>query len=733
MFIGILLPIAGSLLLPAGHVCGQVYPFIPHGTAAGLPERHVTAVAVDHRGFLWAGLAERGLVRYDGQEFLHFGEREAGIAGGVFAVATDGDRWLFAGTNAGVRVLRLDIRANDQADTAMTGLLEPIKGPVRALRFLRDRRLYVETLHAAWLFSLRDSSLRRCAREPHPANFLQPRLPGMELRGMARDCNGDTWVATDSGLVQLGDTGHYRFGPAQGLPTRNITSVCIDREAGIWCGSDQGLFHYVPQRLLTITSDDSAAVNCMVETKDRVLFLGTRGAGVFRLFGGSRLRVTTRDGLPSDVITGLHELDTGELLVATDRGAVVWGPDGVTPMPETLRLPDPRVHQVYRAKDRSYWFATMGGLVHWNSERSIVFGVRDGLPSAQVRCLAEDAYGHIYVGTSAGVARVRATGGGTVEPVRELLGLHVTALHLDGKERLWTGTAGGGVMVSIRGGHYRLGSAQGLPGGAIAFIGEDNYGSLYFGHHRGVSVLPQSNIQFLLPVDSLRTYLYGIPPAQLPFLRAKAMFSLTRSMGMHAGALQEGAVLRDRAGRMWFGGERGASCYNPARPPSVGRWTPPQCRNRGGGGTDVVPLRVILADVRIDDRHIRPRESITLGEDERVLHARLLLPTFRNPGQLRFLYRLRGLEYTWHESADGGILYTGIESGSYELEVQASIGEGIWTERQILLRIDVTAPVTQRWWFLLLLLLLAAGAGMLLQRSIIRWRGGVSRTSSEHS
>lgn len=667
-------------------------------------------------------MAERGLARYDGREFRHFGEMEAGITGGVFALATDGEHWVFAGTNAGVRVLRLDVLAADRPDSTITRLLGRIQGPVRVLRMRRDRRLYVETMREAWLFSPRDSSLRRCARESDPASYLQPRLQGMDIRGMTKDCNGNVWVATDSGLVYFGDTERYLFGPDEGLPTRNISSVCIDHEAGVWCGSDEGLFHYVPNRLTTFGFGDSAAVACMIETKDREFFFGTRGAGLLRLFGGPRLQVTTRDGLPSNVITGLHELSTGELLVATDNGVVVWGPGGVTPMPESLHLPDPRVLQVHLARDGSYWFATKGGLVHWNRERSIVFGPRDGLPSAQVNCLAEDAFGYIIAGTSGGVARVRATGAGAVVAVHGLLGLHVTALKTDQKDRLWTGTVGGGVIVSIRGRHYRLGSAQGLAGGTIVFIGEDNFGSLYFGHHSGVSVLPQANIQFLLPVDSMKTHWNGIPPAQLPFLRAMSMYSITGAMGMRAGTLQEGAVLRDRAGRLWFGGSGGASCYNPARPPVVGGWTPPQCRRRAGADRSELPLRVILAELCIDDRSTRLRESITLGEDERVLRARLLLPTFRNPGQLRFLYRLRGLEYTWHESTDGSILYTGIEPGSYDLEVQASIGEGIWSWRQTLVHVNVTAPVSQRRWFLLLLMLLAAGLGMLVQRTILRWR-----------
>ena len=177
---------------------------------------------------------------------------------------------------------------------------------------------------------------------------------------------------------------------------------------------------------------------------------------------------------------------------------------------------------------------------------------------------------------------------------------------------------------------------------------------------------------------------------------------------------------------MWFGGGAGASSYNPARPPAVGGWVPPLCRRSDGAAPDALPMRVLLAELCIDDTCTALREAVALGADQRVLRARVLLPTFRNPGQLRFLYQLRGMEYTWHESSDGRILYTGLEPGEYTLVVQATIGEGIWSARQTLVRIEVAPPLQRRWWFLLLLVLAAAGAGMLLQRTLWRWRASVS-------
>ncbi len=700
----------------------QQYPFTRYGSGEGLPEDFIMDVVSDHRGFIWVATAERGIARFDGNEFLHFGGKSALIHGGVFCLATDGERRLFAGGNDGVRVLLLDAHAADRPDTTVNRILRPVQGPVRFLSLQRNQKIYIETLDQAWLFSPQDSSLKRCEMKEREYAFLQSRLPDMRLRDMVRDCSGRYWIASDSGLVVLTDASKTVFAPGSGIPTRNITSVCVDREANIWFGSNDGLYQLVPQRFVNLLPNDSIAVSCMIETKDRGMYFGTRGKGVFKVFNGPQKNIGVRDGLPSNDITSMHELATGELLIATSKGLVIWGERGVEPMPESLLLPGQRVNQIHLANDRTYWFATMNGLVHWDGERSMVFSMRDGLPSNRIACLVEDAYGQMLVGTHDGLARARSTGAGEISSIHELGGVHVTSLFIDRKERLWIGTIGSGVIVRIDGHLVHLGPAQGLASGNIAFIGQDNYGALYFGGNHGVSVLPQEYLQYLLPVDSAATQWTHIPPAQLPLLRATSMFSLTKAMGLSGEAMEDGAVLRDRAGRMWFGSRSGASSYNPAKPAAVGRWIPPPCRPFNNSKEAALPLRIILSELWINDTAAEIRDMLVMGEGDHVFRAKLLLPSFRNPGQVHFLYRLEGMEYTWHSSDDGEILYTGLEPGSYTLAVQATIGEGIWSRRQNMIRIEVSTPVQRTLWFFFLILACAVGAGMLIQRTISRRR-----------
>ncbi|MDT8324061.1 MAG: triple tyrosine motif-containing protein, partial [Bacteroidota bacterium] len=289
--------------------------------------------------------------------------------------------------------------------------------------------------------------------------------------------------------------------------------------------------------------------------------------------------------------------------------------------------------------------------------------------------------------------------------------------------RLWIGTDGAGVFVNSGGRAVRLTRDDGLAGNAIGFIIADNHGSLYFGSGGGVSVLPRANIQYLMPVDSGDMYMYrrGYIFAHLPFLRATALHTLGPPTDFLSRDYTRSAVMRDGSGRLWFTSAHGVTCYNPPRPMANGRWQPPLCRPVLEDGDPAVPYPMYLAALCINDTCTTLRGKIMLGPDDNVLRMRILLPTFRNPGRLRFLYQLQGMEYSWHVSTDGEILYTGLKPGSYILAVQAALGEGVWTQRRRLLEVDVAAPFLETAWFWVPLILLAAVVGFLMQKQRYAW------------
>lgn len=92
---------------------------------------------------------------------------------------------------------------------------------------------------------------------------------------------------------------------------------------------------------------------------------------------------------------------------------------------------------------------------------------------------------------------------------------------------------------------------------------------------------------------------------------------------------------------------------------------------------------------------------------------------WRRPRQMRFRYRLVGLDDDWIEAGTRRTAYYPyLPPGRYTFEVTADNGEGVWSREGKSLEIVVRPPYYQRWWFVGLLV---AGAVVAVWQ-VYRWR-----------
>lgn len=107
--------------------------------------------------------------------------------------------------------------------------------------------------------------------------------------------------------------------------------------------------------------------------------------------------------------------------------------------------------------------------------------VEDGLPIQTVTALAQTPDGFLWCGTSDGLARFDGLNFKIFFPheVRELEGFQITALHSDGRGRLWIVDAGGKLAVYERETFRRYSPLDGVPENQVAEIREDNSGNIW--------------------------------------------------------------------------------------------------------------------------------------------------------------------------------------------------------------------------------------------------------------
>ncbi len=148
-----------------------------------------------------------------------------------------------------------------------------------------------------------------------------------------KDVDGFVWFGTRSGIykVNFEDQTIRSYNSANSALRSNvITSSYIDQEGVIWFGASTGLFKYDKPNdefihISSFFSDNSSSpkwVYSILEDHLGQFWIGTAGYGLilFNRKTGDWDRFSTKDGLPSNVITGIVEDNSGNLWISSYKG-----------------------------------------------------------------------------------------------------------------------------------------------------------------------------------------------------------------------------------------------------------------------------------------------------------------------------------------------------------------------------------------------------------------------------
>ena len=218
----------------------------------GLPDNIVQALAPDDQGYMWIGMYEGGIARYD-------------IATGEFFIPTTQDEW-------------------------------PI-GAVTALFPVHDALWIGTARQGLWAWE---------------GERLQPLLEGRRYRvtQVLPDCQGNVWAAGKPfGLVSA--QARFAFVPeVQG----NVKALTWGREDRLWYSTAEGLYAFLHPTGVVKKHDLPVGLNIisLYEDHEGYLWIGTFGKGVYRYAptSGTYEVYTEADGLVNEnvlSITGIRD------------------------------------------------------------------------------------------------------------------------------------------------------------------------------------------------------------------------------------------------------------------------------------------------------------------------------------------------------------------------------------------------------------------------------------------
>lgn len=739
-------------------------------TAGALPDGYVRVLHTDDRGRLWVGTSGAGLARYDRatDRFIHLPSGPEGVSH-VFvrALAGDGAGGLWIGTDGGLDHLGSDLRTfthhrqgpgglpHDRVSALLrdaggrlwvgtkAGLVRqdapggpflPVPLPadkgaapaIGALWEAPDRRIWVGT-SGAGAFVLHPATGE--ARAIQELGSTGPSIATERIFAIEGAGPGEVWIGTlNQGILAVEmatlATRRIRHDATLGasLPNETIWALHRDRSGLMWVGTGEGLSRTAPsqQAVLTlfggpgqtrgITDPNVWSVQAMRDGR-LWLGLGSNGVDVLDPVEGrvAALRpdpLQPDSALPRDQVLSIEGRSNGEVFLGTQRGLYLVGGPGRRL--RRLRFPP---HDLAASVDAmvlagealwvdswtdGLWRLDLGaGPTPAPGPRVGFHLPPEALTDRRVNALACAKDGSLWLGTAHGLNRLEPRTGQVERMLPEAgdpQGLAVgtiTCLAWDAQDRLWVGLLGGGIQVlegrdaSGRPRFRRLGPAQGLPDANVNKLLRAPDGRMWASTDHGLAVVEPDSLQ----VRSLQ-------PAE----------------GVAIPAYWGGSGAVTAAGELAFGGGGGLTVVRPElwrpwgyRPPVVvtaarlgGREVPAARLNGEGAG----PLEV-------------PPSASSFAVEFAALD-------YSAPERLRYAYRLDGYDGDWVEAdpLHRVATYTHLPPGSYVLRVRGSNRDGMWTERELAVRIRVLPAWFQTWAFRLLEGL-AALAGLW---GLLRWR-----------
>lgn len=525
------------------------------------------------------------------------------------------------------------------------------------------------------------------------------------------DRQGRTWLtdeklnlafAKDERMTTIGDSFNHDF-----------SRVFEDREGTIWVTSlSRGLYR-IKKQIVAVYLNPNGANNIQPLAQDHAGGVWVGSGGLAR-FENGRFENFYHEGLSHspaferNVLISFFEDADGSFWLGTRDGIVRFENGRLRKDDELSARIKGWVHAIYRDRAGDLWFGSEEGLYHLRDGRIVRYGAENGLPSPHIRVIFEDASGTLWFGTVNGLARRRTDGFDALNQTDGIAPARISSLYEDASGFLWAGTYDG-VLYRIKNESGKLrvvryATEQGLPYDAIHKILEDDQGFFWIGGQRGI---------------------YRVRRQELDDIAAgKPILATVTRLGKDDGLLTpscnswgQPAGFKAPDGKLWFPTEEGIAVIDPRDLPFNS--TPPP---------------VLIEESLVDRAPVAFESGLQIKPGQENLEINYIALSFIKPEQMRYRYKLEGLDADWVEAGSRRTAYySHIPPGDYTFRVIAANSDGVWNEIGKSIAVTVLPPFYRTWWFASLSLLLVGIAAFLIYKIRIDHLDRARRAQEEFS
>lgn len=512
----------------------------------------------------------------------------------------------------------------------------------------------------------------------------------VNLRPRFEDADGGVWFvrffATADGyiLARFKDGRFTMFGNADGVLKASIYSIISDREGSVWIATSRGLYR-ARERFMTAYSTESGLatfeVYPLMQSRDGGIWVGTtEGVSRVRFMDG---KFESAPPIRAGIIQALWEDAAGRIWIGVIGGLRRYENGKVQNFSVVGT-----VYDVKSDREGKYWVASERGLLKLNGDKIVAhYTTKDGLPGDDVKIIHQDRRGALWFGTYGGLAQFKDGKFTNYTAADGLAGNRVRTIYEDSDGTLWIGTYDDGLSRFRDGKFFNYRTEQGLYNNGVFQILEDRRGYFWISCNKGIYRVSRRELDDLAEgrLSRINSVAFGKDDGML-------------NSECNGGRQPAGFIAED--GRLWFPTMGGVVVIDPEAAP-VNSQPPP----------------VLIESVRLGRGLVDFGQGVTVAPGQRDLEIAYTGLSFIKPEQVKFKYRLEGLNDDWVDVGTRRVAYfPNLSPGNYSFHVSAANSDGVWNTAGASIRIVVKPPFWRTWWFITLASLGVAGTVFLAFR-----------------
>jgi signal transduction histidine kinase/ligand-binding sensor domain-containing protein len=508
-------------------------------------------------------------------------------------------------------------------------------------------------------------------------------LPDAFIEQILEDAKGNIWIAVGKfgkgGLLKF-ENGKLRvFGKEDGFEGVGVLGLAEDREGGIWAATaDNGLTRLSEQFITSLTREKNGLttdnIYPLYEDADGAIWSGAwrfgseKNGGVDKYENGGFTNFATKGQITSLLPTALFKDREGILWIGAYDGVTKYKDGKFTQYTEKNGFPHDEVSAITQTADGTLWFGTAHGLTSFRDNIFTDFTTADGLPHSDLRCLREARDGTLWIATRVGLGSYKE---GKFTNHAEFPAIQIRSIYEDADGTLWFGTYDAGVFRYRNGEFKAITIKDGLFDQGAFQILEDDFRRFWISSNRGIYRVSRQQLNDFADgkIPSVTSVAYGVKDGM-----ADAECNGGRSPA---------GFKSKKDGTLWFPTQKGIVVIDPKALP-----VNPQ------------PPNVIVENCLLDRQNVSCGDIKILPEND-SLEIRYTGLSFTQSEQIKFRYKLKGLDENWIDAGTQRVAYfTHLPPGDYVFHVSAATVDGVWNETAAGLKIVVKPPFYRTIWFL---------------------------------